>query len=201
MVDLSTLIIVAKTDTNGATTIDSSTAEISGRPTTTITIGSRSYTARAPKMQTWMTTAFLLETIDKAREAQERLDSGELIPAMERKDLLAEVESAASPQDLHAALIDGRVEHGRVHGGFLRRCLSEADYAQLAADLDDEESELDLPDLYQAAFALLAEFEPWFVQRTELMSMAAPKPSHTKAKSASGSKSASGKSAKRTTSR
>lgn len=190
LVDGFTLIIVTTSKTNSSTSFDSDMVDVPSRPTTTITIGDHAYPARAPKMQVWMNTAFLLERLEKAREAQDRLDSGDPIPVAERKELQAELSLAPSPQEFHEAMIDGRAENGRILGGFLRRCLSAEDYAKLAADLDDEDSELDLPDLYQAAFELLSEFEPWFVQRAETMNLASPKSSRTakaKGKGKSGS--------------
>lgn len=145
------------------------------RPTTTIEIGGRTYNARAPKMKIWMDTGFMLERLDKGDAAQKRLESGEPIGITERRELEKAASAMPEPEEIHELLIDGRLADARLHGGFLRRCLPAEDYARLAADLDDEESELDIPDLYDAAFGLYSEFEVWFTQRAEMIGMMAPK--------------------------
>lgn len=158
-----------------ATTFSTADVDVPQRPTTTITIGTRTYTARAPKMHVWMDTGFMLERIDKAAQAAERLEGTEVVPMAERRELQQAIDRSPEPMEIHAVLIDGVVEDGRLQGGFLRRCLGPEAYVQLAAELDDDDSDLDMPDLYQAAFSLYKEFEPWCVQRAETMGVSAPK--------------------------
>lgn len=127
-------------------------------------------------MATWMAMGFLLERIDRAAQAQARLDSGDLIAAPERRELEQLIADAPDVQEVHELVIDGRYDAGRLHGGFLRRCLAPEDYERLVVELDDEDSDLDIPELYESAFALFQEFETWGVQRAQAMGLAVPKP-------------------------
>lgn len=146
------------------------------RPTTQITLGSNHFTARAPKMGLWMDTGFLYQRIDDAERARERLDRDVILIAAERRRLEQQVEAAPSAQEVHQTLIDGYEDDGRMRGGFLRVALGPEQYRQMVIELDDPDSMLDLPDLYDAALSLYHEFEPWFITRAKAMGVAAPTP-------------------------
>lgn len=165
----------AKTAPKGAAEFKTEDTVVPTRPTTTVTIGVRTYHARAPKMNVWMATGFLLERIDKAHSAQERLNSGDLIGTADRRVLEEAAATLPALEEIHELLIEGRSQEGRINGGFLRRCLSVEDYRTLVADLEDDESDTDIPDVYDAAFGLYREFESWFAQRAENMGLSIPK--------------------------
>lgn len=175
---------MAKTEPKSVTAFSTGDVDVPKRPTTTITIGSGTYDVRAPKMSIWMDTGFMLERIDKGQAARERLEN-EAVPLVEQRDLQQLVDRTPEPEEIHALLIDGRIENGRITGGFLRRCLGPDGYARVANELDDDDTELDMPDLYQAAFELYQEFEPWCVARAETMGLVAPKASPGRKRAAS----------------
>lgn len=144
------------------------------RPTGEITIGSNTFTARAPKMPLWMDSGFLYQRIDDAERAQERLNKDVILIAAERRRLEQQIQAAPSAQEIHQTLIDGYEDDARMRGGFLRVALGPEQYRQLVAELDDPDSDLDLPDVYEAALTLYHEFEPWFIGRAKVMGVAAP---------------------------
>lgn len=157
---------------------------VSARPTTTITIGSGTYTARAPKYQVWLDVVEMLDENDTGNEAMRRLseEADTLTPA-EQRELMEQANAVATFGQLHLAIIYGVQEPtGRRKGGFLRRCLRPEDFDKITAELDDDDSELDVPDLYAAAMTLRETFDGWFQARSETMGMPVPKPPAAKTK-------------------
>lgn len=160
-----------------ATKINSKETPVLNRPTSEITIGSHTYSVRAPKYQVWWDVARMLEGNALAGEAMRQLTDPSLqLTEEQQAELAAQIDMMPSFGGLEEAIIYGaQDETGRVHGGFLRRCMNAADWQQLLADVDDDESDVDLPDLYQAARVLQEEFQPWFEMRSETMGLPTPK--------------------------
>ena len=149
------------------------------RPTGKITIGGRTYEVRAPKFQVWWDTVRMLEGNELGGAAVERLaaEAEKLSPA-EQRELLEQASYMASFEAMQVAVIYGIEDPvtGRVRGGFLRQCMTKDDWRVLADDIDDSESEVDLPDLYQAALTVQQLFQPWFTARADGMGLPAPQP-------------------------
>lgn len=159
-----------------ATKIKSGDTPVLDRPTSKITIGSRTYSVRAPKYQVWWDVARMLEANELAGEAVRQLadESLQLTPE-QQAELVAQIDMMPAFGGMEEAIIYGRVdETGRVQGGFLRRCMNPQDWQQLLADRDDDESDVDLPDLYHAARVLQEEFQPWFEMRSATMGLPTP---------------------------
>jgi hypothetical protein len=166
------------------TSLHSEDTVVAQRPTTPIAIGARTYTAKAPKYQVWWDVARLLEANDLAGEAVRRLaEEGDNLSLAEQRDLLEQIDAMPAFGGLEEAIIYGRsTEDGRFIGGFLRRCLSPDDWARVIADLDDDDSDVDLPDLYQAATELQSAFQGWFEARSQTMNLPTPKTTTTSPK-------------------
>lgn len=171
-------MIVTKTTTapRSVTGLHSEDTTTPQRPTTPIAIGTRTYTARAPKYQVWWDVAKMLEANDLAGLAAQRLaEDGENLSPAEQRELLEQLDAMPAFGGLEEAIIYGRdTGEGRFVGGFLRRCLSREDWGKVLTDLDDDDSDVDLPDLYQAATQLQAIFMPWFEARSQTMNLPTP---------------------------
>lgn len=143
--------------------------EIAERPTHEITIGSATYVARCPKMKSWLDTGFLMERIERAAQAKQRLDNAPLtMSSAERRELVDAAENAPSLEQIHSSLIN-----------YLAVCLRD-DITTIIDEYEDLDSDLDVPDLYDAAFTLYYEFEPWFSNRAANMGLALPAATETK---------------------
>lgn len=160
-----------------ATKIHSGETPVLDRPTSKITIGPHTYPVRAPKYQVWWDVARMLESNALAGEAMRQLTDPSLqLTEQQQAELAAQIDLMPSFGGLEEAIIYGAEDDtGRVHGGFLRRCMNAADWKQLLAAVDDDDSEVDLPDLYHAARVLQEEFQPWFEMRSETMGLPTPK--------------------------
>lgn len=177
---------MTRTASRSATTFRSDAVIVPERPTTTITLGTGTYTARAPKYQVWWDVVDMLDRSQLASEAARRLteEADKLGPA-EQRELLEQVAVLDNFGHMQRAIIYGvQDETGRIKGGFLRRCLHAEDWQKIAAEVDDDDSDLDLPDLYNAAITLRETFDAWFQARSETMGLptaqADPKPAKTK---------------------
>lgn len=148
----------------------------SERPTALITIGSSTYTARAPKYQVWWDVVRMLEDNRLATEATDTLASGTdgLSPA-ELRELSERLNLAGEFGEFQHALIYGQpLGQGRFRGGFLRRSLRPDDWNKIITEVDNDDSDLDLPDLYTASMTLQKEFEAWFLERSRTMGLPDP---------------------------
>lgn len=147
------------------------------RPTAEIPIGSRTYHARAPKYQVWWDVARMLEASQIGSEAMQRLrEEADTLTEEQTAELLAQIEVTATMGGLEEAIVYGREDgDGRVTGGFLRRCLGKDDWQQILAERDDDDSDLDLPDLVHAAIELRRTFQDWFDARSDTMGLPTPK--------------------------
>ena len=146
-----------------------------GRPTASIAIGSRTYTVRAPKYQVWWEAVHEIDKHEKAIVAAERLRAeGDSLSPEEADALAREADLTALFGQMAVALVYGIEDGGRLRGGFLRRALQEEAWLQVMAELDDEDSDLDLPDLLVAARTVQQEFMPWFLGRSEVMGLPVP---------------------------
>lgn len=153
------------------------------RPWTTIQIGDKIYDARAPKFSVWWDVARMVEQSQSGSEDIRRLEEGEGSLTAEQRQALLDETVMANFGQLHIAVIYGAEDDtGHLRGGFLRRCLYKQDWAELMAQIDDDDSDVDLPDLYAAALSLQKTFEPWFTQRAASMGLPVPD-QETKAKS------------------
>lgn len=148
------------------------------RPWTTITIGSTLYDARAPKYQVWWDVLKLLEDNEMQSEAARKLrEEADQLTIEEQVELAKHADLSTGFGKMEAAVIYGQLDAtGRLTGGFLRRCLKPEDWDKLMAELDDDQSDLDLPDLYTAAMSLRETFDGWFQQRSATMGMPTPEP-------------------------
>lgn len=148
------------------------------RPTTTITIAGRSYTARAPKVTVWFDALRMVEAQQIGHKALARLEAErETLSDAEQQELLEAANVSPSMDQLQAALISGSVDFasGRLKGGLLRRSLSAEEYAELEALLDDDDSDVDITDLYDGATQIREAFTQWFEERCSGMGLGVPK--------------------------
>lgn len=129
---------------------------VAERRTVPITIGSRKYTARAPKLKVWLDMATLMEE-QQAHEPANR---------QERRAL-----GGAAPDSAEG--ID-RVRLNLVLMALLRGSLTKADSAAVDRELDDPESDLDVPDLWVASMELVREFAPDLAARAKAMGLKVP---------------------------
>lgn len=180
------MVVVTSTAPRSATKIHSEDTPVAVRPTSEITIGSRTYPVRGPKYQVWWDVARMLEANNLAGQAAQRLaEEGDQLSEAEQRELAEQIDAMPAFGALEEAIIYGHEdENGRVHGGFLRRCMSVENWAQLLDDVDDDESDVDLPDLYHAARVLREEFQDWFDRRSQTMGLPTTNSATAKAKSA-----------------
>lgn len=179
------IVTRSTTAARSATTIHSEDTIVPDRPTTTIAIGSRTYEARAPKYQVWWDVLRQLESNDLAGAAAQRLaDEGDSLSLAEQRELIEQINLAPAFGGMEAAIIHGEPTEipGRYKGGFLRRCVSAEDWEHIQDELNDDASDLDLPDLYYAAKQLQEQFQSWFEARSETMGMVPPKTQNRQAR-------------------
>jgi hypothetical protein len=173
------VVTPSSTRTQSAATFHAEDVVAPARPTGKITIGGRTYEVRAPKFQVWWDTVRMLEGNELGGAAVERLaEEAEKLTPAEQRELLEQAAYMASFESMQVAVIYGIEDRatGHVRGGFLRQCMTRADWRVLADDIDDPESEVDLPDLYQAALTVQQLFAPWFTARADSMGLPAPQP-------------------------
>jgi hypothetical protein len=171
-----TLFGVTRTAPRSASKVHTDEVRISDRPTTEVRIGSRVYTARAPKFQVWWDVLSQIEGGEAAYEAARRLseEADSLEPA-EQRALVEQAKIASAFDNAAQAVIYGvEDDYGRVRGGFLRRSLRPEDWAAVMAECADDDSDLDLPELFEVAFGLREAFDPWFQERSASMGMGVP---------------------------
>lgn len=145
------------------------------RPWTTIQIGNKIYDARAPKFNVWWDVARMVEQSQLGGDAARALDEGGSTLTDDERQLLLDESVMLGFGQLHIAIIYGAEdETGRVRGGFLRRCLRAEDWADLMMLIDDDDADVDLPDLYAAALSLQKTFGPWFEKRAATMGLPIP---------------------------
>lgn len=144
------------------------------RPTATVVIGSREYTARAPKIDVWREVTRMLSGLDLSKSlAAKGNDRTEDEQAL-LDDLLVELSDLDT---LEAAVVTGREirdETGAViaiEGGFVRRCLTKEDWQSVWREWKDDDSDLDLDSLFILANTLQEHFEPWFRSREEAIGL------------------------------
>lgn len=167
---------MTRTATRNPSKIHTDEVRISDRPTTEVRIGSRVYTARAPKFQVWWDVLNQIEGSEAAYEAARRLtEEGDTLDPAEQRMLVEQARIASAFDNAAQAVIYG-VEDGlgRIRGGFLRRSLRPEDWAEVMAECADDESDLDLPELFEVAFGLRETFDPWFQERSASMGMGVP---------------------------
>lgn len=149
-----------------ATQFSTADVEVAERPTTTIKIGSKTYTARAPKFIVYRETVRLLSAVDLVRDLADVADRTD----DEQAQLEALSGELADQDKLEEAIIYGQpvIENGQqvgLRGGWLRRSLTSDDWAAILAELHDDDSDLDIEHLYTAARHLQEAFGPWFENR------------------------------------
>lgn len=169
----------SKTAPRSTATFASSSTTVPARPTTEITLAGRTYTARAPKYQVWWDVARMLDATNLGSDAMRRLtEEADSLTEEEIASLAAEVEVMATMGGLEEAIVYGRPDPDdpkRFTGGFLRRALRRDDWTTILAEVDDDDSDLDLPELVHAAVELRRTFQPWFDARSETMGLPVPK--------------------------
>jgi hypothetical protein len=144
-----------------ASSFRTSSVKTSERPTTQITIGSRTYTARAPKTDVWREVTKMLAVIESLDEPTTGLTEDQL---RERAALMKDLQDL---DKLERALVTGEKlydDEGNVYlqGGFVRRCLAKEDWQLVLAEWRDDECDLSGEDLYVVANELQAAFDDWF---------------------------------------
>lgn len=149
------------------------------RPTSPITIGSQTYTARAPKIDVWREVTTLLSKVDYARELADVAEE-DITPEQQGK-LLDIHQDLGEIGKMEEAIIVGRElrdsETGELlglEGGFLRRCLTKADWRALYREWKDDDSVIDLETMFIAAKTLATEFSPYFEQRHDAIELPLP---------------------------
>ncbi|KGI79381.1 hypothetical protein IL38_24095 [Actinopolyspora erythraea] len=157
--------MTASGSSSSASTFHSDEIEIPERPTHTVTLAGREITARSPKMKTWMDTGFMLERLEQARTAQNKLSTASLtMTAAERRELEEAASDGPPVRELHFTVLH-----------FLEACLPSADtQAVLDAYQDEDRDDVDVPQMYDVAFELYSAFEPWFTERAQQMGMTLP---------------------------
>lgn len=150
-----------------ATEIRSETTATPARPTATFRLGPMEVPARGPKMRSWLETAFLLERVERADAAQATLDQGGITSQFERRDLEKEVREGPTTRDIHIALIEGE-------RGFLRKSLSPTDFEHVILLIDDDDSDMDIPELYEETLRMFLEFAPWYSARADQLGLSVP---------------------------
>jgi hypothetical protein len=156
-----------------ATEVHSITTATPQRPTGTFTLGSFTCSARGPKMRSWLETANLLERMERAEAAEKTLREGGITSAYERRDLEKEARESPTTREVHLAVIEG--EHG-----FLRKALAPEDFQKVIELIDDDEDELDIPELYEETMRLFIEFAPWYTARADAVGIAVPELQETR---------------------
>jgi hypothetical protein len=159
--------VTAKPRKSTSSEIHTDTTHPPARPTGTFTLGPLSVKARGPKMRSWLETANLIERVERANAAQAALERGGITSQFERRDLEREVREAPTTRDIHLALIEG--EHG-----FLRKALSAEDFDAAIALIADDDSELDIPELYDETMRLFLEFAPFYSARADAVGLSVP---------------------------
>lgn len=154
------------------------------RPEATITIGSRVYTARAPKVDVFREVSAMIDHVEYIRE----LSDAEDLSDEEARELEVATVTAKQLNMLTAAAIVGKDivdEHGTViarEGGFLRRCLSAEDWELVYREWKDDDSDVDHNTLFIAARKLQLAFKDYFLQKEKAAGLPSSEPKPRKAR-------------------
>jgi hypothetical protein len=177
---------VTQTQTRSASQFATGDVPVPERPTTQIQIGSRSYTARAPKTDVYREAMTIISKIDYAKALNKAREDGDL-DEQEARELDSLALELADYDTTLQAIVTGQDmvdPQGRVvlRGGWLRRCLSREDWDAVWAEWHDDDSDIDADYLIGVATQLQDVFQPWFEAKMAAVGLpVVPKPTRKRA--------------------